>query len=198
MGYFAQGLPEYWGSIFRKLDSPRAFVETGTFEGLTSKGMISNFNLVHTIEASETYFRISQSNLAGLDVNLHFGESPQVLDTLIPTLQNHFVVFFLDAHYSSGETYGNYDKQPLLDELIIISMQRDFFNTLILIDDARLLNGWLGYPTISEISAVFNSKGIRTVIIDDIFVVGNSENIEMIGNPNDFSIQLTNDPYWYR
>jgi len=45
-------------------------------------------------------------------------------------------LFWLDAHWSGGDTYGENDECPLMDELKIIFQYRK--NYVILIDDARL------------------------------------------------------------
>jgi predicted O-methyltransferase YrrM len=196
MGYFERGLPNYWPLIFGTLGSPRTFIETGTFEGETSKAMNDLFDELHTIEASEKYFDISKENLKESKIKVHLGESPRILETLVRDLRDSFVVFFLDAHYSSGETYGDYLEQPLLKEISVILKYRNFNETLILIDDARLLNGHLGYPSLDEIFRIANLENTKYLIVDDILIIGSIETIKKIGNPNDFAMQLISDPLW--
>ena len=197
MGYFERGLPGYWTSIFEKLEHPRAFIETGTFEGETTQSMIYCFDKLHTIEASQKYYEIAFKKLSSLNVVVHLGESPHILETLLPDLNGFFSVFFLDAHFSSGETYGDYLEQPLVKELQVILKYRNFTNTLILIDDARLLNGYLGYPSLSKVHELLEYEGIRTAIVDDILIIGSNQVMDILGNPNDFAQQLTSEPRWY-
>ena len=45
-------------------------------------------------------------------------------------------IFWLDAHWSGGETYGINDECPLIEEIKIINNTK--LNHIILIDDARL------------------------------------------------------------
>lgn len=197
MGYFERGLPGYWASVFENLGHPRAFIETGTFEGETTQSMVHCFDKIHTIEASQKYYEIAFKKLSSLNVVVHLGESPEVLETLLPELNSFFCVFFLDAHFSSGETYGDYLKQPLVKELQCILKYRNFENTLVLIDDARLLNGYLGYPSLSKIHQLLAFEGVCTAIVDDILIIGSNQMMDTLGNPNDFAQQLTTAPLWY-
>jgi len=197
MGFYERGLAQYWHGVFEKLPRKRVFIETGTFEGATARQALNSFRNVHSVEASNLYYETSKENLKDTDVELHFGESPKILDKLLPTLDFDFYVFFLDAHFSSGDTYGDYLNQPLLLELETIIKHIDPNSYLILIDDMRLLTGHLGYLTLSEIWRMFTkSDAIECISIDDVLVLSGKRTIEKIGNPNDFSKVASLIPHW--
>jgi hypothetical protein len=197
MGFYERGLAGYWKLIFERLPRDRVFVETGTFEGQTTRWALDSFKHVHSIEASNLYHEVAKNNLKDTDAKLHFGESPEVLGNLLPTLDFDFFVFFLDAHFSSGDTYGDYVNQPLLEELETIAKHIDLDTCLILVDDMRLLTGHLGYPTLSEIWRIFSGKGsVECTSIDDVLVISGKEITNKIGNPNDFSIVAGLRPHW--
>lgn len=59
--------------------------------------------------------------------------------------QNDNLLFWLDAHWSGGDTYGEEDECPLIEELEIIFDYPDK-NHVILIDDARLFLAPPPYP----------------------------------------------------
>jgi hypothetical protein len=62
------------------------------------------------------------------------GDTREHLDSIMKNNDN--LLFWLDAHWSGGETYGKEDECPLIEELEIIFKYDK--NCIILIDDARL------------------------------------------------------------
>jgi hypothetical protein len=103
------------------------------------------------------------------------GNSKEQLAAIVPTLKEP-CIFWLDAHWSGGITYGESEECPLLEELQIINdSECDHF---ILIDDARLflcpppnphrIEQW---PTIDAVTSLLNSGRSRyTVIVEDVIV----------------------------
>lgn len=65
-------------------------------------------------------------------------------------------------------------------------------NTLLLIDDARLLNGHLGYPILSKVLKIFCDEAFG-VVVDDILMITHYDFENAIPNPNDFSIQASSN-----
>lgn len=111
------------------------FVETGTYYGETAAWASQHFARVVTVEASPHYYQLAVQRRAALpSVDFRFGHSAPVLHELVPTLEGP-ALFWLDAHWSAGDTYGAGDECPLLEELAAI-VQRDAPN-FILMDDAR-------------------------------------------------------------
>jgi hypothetical protein len=116
---------------------PRVFVETGTYRGRTTEVAAECFDVVHTIELSNKWYRATKHRLRHFaNVHCHFGDSAKVLDQLVKTIDEP-VVFFLDAHYSGGSTAHGQEEVPLLRELKIIGTRRHA--DMIIVDDARLM-----------------------------------------------------------
>jgi len=152
------------------------FIETGTFRGDTALWASGVFERVVTIEKSEAVHKDTVKRL-GLVKNIEFlyGDTRKKLAEIVPGLKGS-TIFWLDAHWSGGETYGMEDQCPLLDELGILNRSKtDHF---IFIDDARLflsppqpphlIESW---PDISSVIWVLNSQeGRYIVIIEDTII----------------------------
>jgi hypothetical protein len=155
----------------------RHFVETGTFEGGTAAWAAGHFEKVCTIERSEALHQAARERHAALE-NVHFvqGDSRAALETVVRSLDGP-ALFWLDAHFSGGETAGADAECPLLDELATIDAGDH--QAYLFIDDARLflappprphrLEQW---PALDQV--VFALKARREddylVVLDDAFV----------------------------
>jgi len=126
------------------------FVETGTLYGETISNMVNSFNELYTIEVSEDlHARFNRSNYNRDKINSILGDSSEILKNLVPNLTKN-TVFYLDGHYSSGETAKGAKDVPLIEELDCIN---DYFKheALIIVDDVRLF-GTTTYEDWGEIS----------------------------------------------
>jgi hypothetical protein len=70
------------------------------------------------------------------------GDTRDYLELVL--LNNDNILFWLDAHWSGGDTYGESDECPLIEGLRLIFSSRK--NYAILIDDARLFLAPLPKP----------------------------------------------------
>lgn len=115
------------------------FIESGTFLGDGTKAALqAGFSEVHTIELSYKYYEKARRTFRGEPrVRLHFGESPIVLQKLLPTLQTT-ATFWLDAHFSGGITAYGEILNPVLYELELIS-QHPIKTHTILVGELHLL-----------------------------------------------------------
>ncbi|MFO7733952.1 MAG: hypothetical protein R6X21_09920 [Candidatus Aminicenantes bacterium] len=112
------------------------FVETGTYLGATAVWASQRFERVYTIEASKELWERAVSNHASIgNIEFLYGDSWSVLDRLAPRLVSP-IFYWLDAHWSAGNTFGEGAECPLLDELAIIQKQPQA--AFILIDDADM------------------------------------------------------------
>lgn len=128
------------GFSFRKYVNP-VFVETGTFKGAgVSRALRSGFQKIYSIELREELYdqctkRFKQEIDEGRVVLL-FGDSSHCLPRILQGIEVE-ATFWLDAHYSSGNTARGKVDCPLLEELDAISRHPIKSHT-ILIDDVRL------------------------------------------------------------
>jgi hypothetical protein len=114
----------------------KTFIETGTYIGDTIFGMEQHFNKLYTIELSDFYYNNTKKSYTGNKINFLLGDSSKVFPLILSDIDDN-AIFFLDGHWSSGDT-GKGDKDcPLLEEVSHINHM--FKNKAILIvDDCRL------------------------------------------------------------
>ena len=130
------------------------FVETGTFCGTSCYLLANCFEALATVEAQPQLAESARTlyEHAGLkNVTAYQGNSAEILSKLDFKTTPDKVVFFLDAHFSSGPTSQSFGTCPLLGELAIL-FQR-FHGSTIIIDDMRCMTGSNGFPHIYQILA---------------------------------------------
>lgn len=139
----------------------KCFVETGTWVGNTIFNLEPYFDKLHTIEFSEKYYNNTKSRYHGNKINFILGDSSIEFKTLLPTL-NEKCIFFLDGHWSGGDTGRSSKDSPLVEEMELIN---DLFTNeaIIIIDDVRLfgMKEILNEPNWSEI----NKEQLITIIL---------------------------------
>jgi hypothetical protein len=112
------------------------FIETGTYEGATTFSLEPYFDKIYTIEFSEKYYNSTKQKYKGNKINFILGDSSIVFNSLLPNISDK-CIFFLDGHWSSGDT-GKSSKDCPLDEEIT-NINNLFQNeAIIIIDDFRL------------------------------------------------------------
>ena len=106
------------------------FVETGTYMGGgVTLAVQAGFLEIHTIDLGnylDPHYKHGLNN-----IHYHIGDSPKVLDELLPKLKDKKIMFWLDAH--SMLTEGEEENYPLLRELNVI--EKHCKKCVILIDD---------------------------------------------------------------
>ena len=113
------------------------FLETGTHVGGTVRNMVPHFKNIDSIELSKEYYDSNIPRFEDVDhVKLHLGDSSEVLDNIIGKFVGD-TVFFLDGHWSGGDTAQGFKDCPLMEELGTIMVK---FNhqALIIVDDYRM------------------------------------------------------------
>lgn len=149
-------------------------VETGTYRGDTTSKLALVAKEIHTIEASYPLYCTATRTLAAYaNIMIYHGNSRDVLPRLVPLFAgNNRVLFWLDAHYSGGVTYGQQDECPLLDELTIIfenlSENKDI---MILIDDIRVFGVNPNYPSKASIIQLAANRGFSWDIVFDVMIL---------------------------
>jgi len=152
------GAPENEICFLKKLLKLDVFVEGGTYTGGTAKRMSKNFKKVYTVEKSGVMYGIAKENLKNCkNITLLKGDTREHLPSIVEA--NNNIMFWLDAHWSGGDTYGKNDECPLVEELEMIF--KDIMDSVILIDDARLFlapppcpHDYKKWPSLVEITKV--------------------------------------------
>ena len=178
MGIMTKGIPTDISLQLKSLSGACAFVETGTFEGETTRWAAGHFDKVHTIEVAESLFTQYSPALNALPgVTCWLGTSSEVLPEVVKQLPAEPVQYWLDGHWSGGITGGEDEECPLLAELqTIIQREQD----VILIDDARLFLGApmrpldaSKWPTLEQIFNVLRQRQHfpYVAIVDDVMFI---------------------------
>ena len=147
-------------------------VETGTFRADMMVAMSPYFEQLYSVELSESLCTFSRGRCSHLkNVDIRQGASEDVLAEICGTL-NGQVLFWLDGHFSGGDTALGTTECPVVSELRTI-LAHPQITPVIVIDDAREFNGTRSYPTIREIVQILNAGGARlhVTVADDAIVI---------------------------
>ena len=157
-----------------KINSPdeySIFVETGTSFGNTIRLVQPYFELLHTIEIKKEIYDSFYSNHPQYEnVIRHFGDSCKILPQILTSLdKNSKCLFWLDGHYSSGESGRGEKDVPLIEECKIIDQTYKSKYAVILIDDYRLFGtnkdeNWLDITDDNVINSFDRLKILNTII----------------------------------
>lgn len=123
--------PPYVLGLLRRFGITHA-LETGTYQGGTTRWLAQMVKTVHTIENNPDLVRENEARFRGLaNVQAHAGNSPTVMAAVLAhaTDQDRYF-FYLDAHWN--------DYWPIRDELLEIAKSRCRNNCLIVIDDFQV------------------------------------------------------------
>jgi len=147
----------------------RTIIETGTYRGDTIAATVDLLDRAYSIELSGELASKAQVRFVNdARVEILQGNSATVLPTILERVDSP-VLFWLDAHYSTGITAGGDADAPILKELDTI-LGHSVNDHLILIDDAREFTGKNGYPTIETVLDFVRSRNpeLRVLAYNDI------------------------------
>lgn len=153
------------------------FIECGTFTGDTAVWAGENFKKVVTIEPQESIYRTTKArHVDKHNIEFRWGDSRALLGPILAS-QESPAIFWLDSHWSGGETFGEGDECPLLAEIAIINESlRDHY---LFIDDARLFmrppplpHQLAQWPSIADVVKALSANPPRyhVVIMEDVIV----------------------------
>ncbi|MEQ1525783.1 MAG: hypothetical protein ABL911_03425 [Gallionella sp.] len=142
---------------------PQVFIETGTYHGDTVAAIKDMYSSVISMEVDEALYKKACIRFAtDKNVRIVHGDCAEELPTILSSLHEP-AVFWLDGHYSGGETGKGEVEDPILISLdqIAIHPVREH---VIYIDDARTFDGREGRPDISEVFNCIKKIDSRYII----------------------------------
>jgi len=175
MGLVYPGIPKLLIDEILRNFSIKYFIETGTYLGETAVWASQRFEKVFTIERSDELWKTTKNKFGHIkNIDFLLGDSREKIIEIKRQL-NSTALFWLDAHWSMGNTYGEGDECALIDELKSINEINQ--NKFILIDDARLFlfppphpYSILYWPNLAEVFELLPNSKYYSVIIDDVIV----------------------------
>ena len=120
----------------------KCFIETGTYNGATIFTLEPYFDKLYTIEFSEKYYNNTKKKYSGSKIKFILGDSSIVFERLLPNIRDK-CIFFLDGHWSGGDTGKSNKDCPLYEEITHINNLYTN-DAIIIIDDFRLFGSCLG------------------------------------------------------
>ena len=141
-------------------------VETGTYHGATVAACLGHFGRIYTIELDGALYEAARIRFADEpSVTVIQGDSSTELGRLA-ALVDGSALFWLDAHYSYGETAKGPHDPPLPWELRAILDRGE--PDVIMIDDARHMGVLPDYPSIDEIRQLVGDRASSFEMENDI------------------------------
>ena len=138
------------------------FIETGTLNGGTIFSLEPYFNKLYTIEFSEKYYNNTKNKYSGSKINFILGDSSIVFESLLPNITDK-CIFFLDGHWSGGNT-GRSNKDCPLDEEITHINNLFTNEAIIIIDDFRLFGLDKSSGKIGEDWSKINKENLLNIL----------------------------------
>jgi hypothetical protein len=151
------------------------WVETGTYLGEMTRKLAQVGEMVYSIEPEPTLFANAQKYFQGSkNVEIINGLSEEVLPNLLPKLRGD-ISFWLDAHFSGGQTHRGPLDTPISKELDAISANLGTMTgVVVMVDDIRLFSEKThregAYPTLNELVDWVRKHGLSWHIEHDIFI----------------------------
>jgi hypothetical protein len=127
----------------------RVLVETGTYYGEMVAAMRNRFDQIHSVEFDSRLAQRAQKKFSRWPhIHILEGDSQRVIPELLQSLRQP-ALFWLDAGYYGWAGLQG-DKQRLTTELEAI-LSHPVAGHVVLMDDARGLNGQNGAPTVQQL-----------------------------------------------
>lgn len=135
---------------------PGILVETGTLLGDMVEAMKSRFQRIYSIEISPELARRAKQRFAGdSHVEIIENDSAIALKELVPMLDGP-ALFWLDGHYSGGNTGKGEKETPIMEELETVLASA--LPHVVLVDDARCFGTEKDYPSLAELETFVKSR----------------------------------------
>lgn len=137
----------------------RILVETGTYKGDMIAAMRPYCTKISSIELNGPLFEKAVERFKDDGaVTIYQGDSGEVIPEAIKDIDGP-IVFWLDGHYSAGETSKGDLDTPIIKEIDHVAAHPHADKHVLLIDDARCFDGTNDYPTEEALKKYLASKG---------------------------------------
>lgn len=141
----------------------KILVETGTFYGDMVAAMKNTFDKIYSIELSDELFVRAQKRFeSDRHIEILHGDSGVELGKLMATLDRP-TLFWLDGHYSAGNTARGDKDTPVIEELTHI-FDSPPLGHVVIIDDARCFGHEPGYPSLDTLREFVKENRPRALI----------------------------------
>ena len=155
------------------------WIETGTYLGDSTEYLSNNAQFVYSIEPSKKYYDIAKEKLSHKkNIELINGTSEESLENILKDLISDNVSFWLDGHFSGGDTFEGTNHSPVLIELDIIKKHLSKYkNIVILIDDFRIFSknypkaNKVNYPNQKELIRWAKTNRLNWYVKKNIFIM---------------------------
>jgi hypothetical protein len=153
------------------------WVETGTLFGDTA-AFLSELGALHvySVEPSPQFFDRARDRFSTNDgVTIIHGLAEDALPDVLKGIVGD-VSFWLDGHYSGGETFQGDQDTPIREELAAITARLPLFNRVtIFVDDFRCFgtSEFPSYPSKRWLVEWAVENSLDWTVEHDIFVIGN-------------------------
>lgn len=128
----------------------RVAVETGTFEGETTRLLCCRFAIVHTIELEPRRWRQCVETLGHLGAVFHLGDSAQIVPRISAAYHDTPILWYLDAHWFAPKAGRGKWGLPVADSA--------------------------PFPLWAELDTIAGRTTPDLVIVDDVHSFGRDEN----------------------
>jgi hypothetical protein len=160
--------------LLKSFSQPSHFwIETGTYMGYTTKGLSEVAFQVFSLEPSPIYYQMATEKLLyAKNVKIVNQSSETGLSGVLELIPDgSHVNFWLDGHYSAGNTYLGENHCPVKQELEVIEPRLKSLTVQIFIDDFRLFGKETGYPTKDFLVDWSRQHGFDWTVERDIFIL---------------------------
>lgn len=154
------------------------WIETGTYLGSTTRKLSKSGAMVYSIEPQTNLFEYNLKKFKRIsNIKLFHGTSEDVFPNLLAKLEGD-LNFWLDGHYSGGDTFQGQTTTPIVFELKQISNNlHNFRNVAVFVDDVRCFYPGYHpsetYPAVSFLVEWASNNGMKWKIEHDIFIAKN-------------------------
>lgn len=168
-------------NVLRRNSNGEIWIESGTYRGDSTYWISKNFKEIHSIEPSTKYFKLAEKRFSKkTNIFLYNDLSENILKSVIAEINKKYgkikLSFWLDGHFSAGDTFHGPNDTPILQELQHIENCLFMCSEIyIFIDDFRLFatrsSNDIAYPSKNELINWAGRNGFEWKVEHDIFIL---------------------------